>query len=497
MSWDILSSYWDDYEYKDVVETIWSNYESLRDEQMELLKAIDKSKSITTVPYEIKRRWKKIKWEVVGDEFLLRNDFNETITNVRVKHKGKYYLQTLDYKPLKIYDDEGKEIEYQIKILDIPFEDRTYNPIIFQDMNGNNLGPEYFEEYIKNGFLEVWAEEYFTHNNLVFKCYGEMLGLNKPIYDLDKYSKRYYNIVRGIWYVYVNGPTIENIKIGTYLFLDLPIVMNDNVRIEEWYSGYIKLDDGTEWYFNRNYKNHPDYFKGMVVPKYTFLVDSLEIKDYKSHPGWWEDYYYFDHGETIEKYSTLFFHLKGRSFFDRMRDMTVLRNFLDRIVPQYVNYILFVDTSFNDGEPGAPGDPGDEISPGDPGDGDDDYDPDDPETWPPGPGDDDDLEEDPNDPGAGGAAPGADEGIEDAGPWDGDEGYDRRRDKFDPYFDKMAKATIADGPVEFRDYVDYYYSYALQRRQYKFNREIRFDNLGDELSIRIKEGDNEWSVTTY
>jgi len=499
MSWDILSDFWDDYEYKDVVNTIWNNYEDLKEEQMELLKQIDNSKSIQTVPYDIKRKWKKIIWEVKDGEFVLQNDLEETITRVIVKRKGQYFLQTEDYQPLILTNEEGEEIKYKIDTVDIPFEEKEYNPLVFRDIQGNKLTPEDFDEYIENGRLITWAKEYYIHNNLVYKRYGELLGLNKSIYDLDVYSKRYYNIVRGMWYVYVNGPTIQNLKIGTYLLLDLPIVLNDNVRIEEWYSGWIKLDDGTEWYFNKNFRNNPNYFKGMSVPKYTFLVDALEIKDYKSHPGWWEDYYYFNNGEDIEKFSTVFFHLKGASFFNRMRDMTVLRTFLDRLLPQFVNLILFVDTTFDDGDTGEPGDPGDEIIPGDPDEGEDDDQEggsQDPEDDPHGPGD-DKGDDTPEDEGSWETAPGSVDGVEDAGAFDGDEGYYKRPGKLDPWFEKLAEATIADGPVQFRDYPDYHPSYALQMREYKFDGEIRFDNLGDELEITAVSDTETKKLTTY
>lgn len=481
MSFDKRSDYWDDYNYKEVVEKIWGNYEDLAEEQKEAVKAINNSKSIKTVPYEIKRKWKKIKLKVIDGEFHLMTEFDDVVTNMNVIEDNNFNIFDKDLNEMRLEGD------YKIVITDMPFEgSEPYNPIEFRNENEEVLGPTAFAEYIENDALEFWAEDYYVHNNLVFETFGELIGLNKGVYGLNKYSRKYYNMTVALWYVLVNGPTIRNIKIGLYLFYNLPMTLMEEATVEEWEVGHIKLSTGDEWYYregfslidyyeDEDYNQYPVTGVGDVIPPFNFLVKGIKVKDYISNPGWWEPIGYLDDLE-LGKYSTVYIEINGRSYGDQSRSLSIIYDFLMRITPQYINFVLFLVLNSDDPEYSPPDGgyvPGDDdnyddIEPTDPG-GDD-------GTEDPGSGDDYDRDIDLD----------AGKAIDNAQSTDY---FDERGLARDPLHVREAHADIADARIKFQAYPHQDNSYALRKRTYTFDGEIQFDNFGDELKVEIYEYD--------
>jgi hypothetical protein len=386
-----LGDYWDKYHYKEVIETIWGSYDDLGEEQRAAIEAVNQSKSIKTVPYEIKKKWKKIKFKIIDGEFHLLTNFEDVITTINVFNDG-YNIFNKDLNPLKITNTYGMEKDYKISILDKPFNGgKPYNPIEFRDMNNQPLDISYFNDYIEDDVMEIWVENYYVHNPLVYETFGELVGLNKGVFGLNKYSRKYYNMTVAMWYVLVNGPTIENIKIGIYLFYNLPLTLAHEATIELWEPGRVKLSTGDEWYYkddftlienyiDEDYNEIPVNGVGDTIPPFNFLVKGIEVKDYMSHPGWWKPMDYFDGDLDIEKYSTAFIEISGKAFGNQTRNLSILYDFLVRITPQYVHFELFLVTNGDDddygggwpgGDAGDSGDtwPGDDDSGGDGGDG--------------------------------------------------------------------------------------------------------------------------------
>jgi hypothetical protein len=574
-----LGDYWDDYDYKEVIETIWNSYDDLREEQKAAIEVVNQSKSIKTVPYEIKKKWKKIKFKIIDGQFHLLTEFEEVVTSIPIKVDGEYNIFDKDLIPLKIENDLNFEKEYKIAIVDMPFgSGEPYNPIEFRDMNNQPLGVDYFTNFIEDGIMEIWVEDYFVHNPLVYETFGELVGLNKGVFGLNKYSRKYYNMTVAMWYVLVNGPTIENIKIGIYLFYNLPLTLAHEAIIELWEPGHVKLSTGDEWYYkddftlienyvDEDYNEIPVNGVGDVIPPFNFLVKGIEVKDYLSDPGWWKPMEYFDKDLDIEKHSTAFIEISGKAFGNQTRNLSILYDFLVRITPQFVNFEIFLvtngddddygqwppgggtgnwpgdddgDTGGGDTGDGFPGDTGD----GDTGDGWPDGDDDGGELEPGEPTPDDDLRPDIEgyDPGNIPTNPyscdgenydnfepnndennlgeddydqGDDEDYGDGSAGDGADGGNKRKldngqatdytcprdwvdtDKNlfdDPWFEKDALAEIADRSINWGPVPDFHHTYALQDRYYEFDGYIKYDNMGDQLTIEIHENrtDESW-----
>jgi len=501
MGFDYLSDYWDTYDYKGVIETIWGNYDDLAEEQKAAIEAVNKSKSIKTVPYEIKKKWKRIKFKVIDGEFHLLTEFDDVVTSIEVLSDNGYNIFDKDLNPLSIKNSYGYDMEYKITITEKPFKELN-NPIEFRGVDNVPLTPENFEEYIEDDVLEVWVEDYYVHNRLVYETFGELVGLNKGIFGLNKYSRKYYNMAVAMWYVLVNGPTIKNIKTGLYLFYNLPMTLAQEATIEIWEPGHVKLSTGDEWYYKDDFKlidyyTDSDYNKipvngvGDTVPPFNFLVQGVEVKDYLTHPNWWEPMDYFDGDIDIEKHSTAFIEISGRAFGNQTRNLSILYDFLTRISPQFMTFELFLVTNTDDNDYGGEGGSGG-LGPGDNNDGYDpggeedegnydDFEPDNDEDT----SEDDDYDQgDDDDYGEG--DDGAKHKIDNAQATDY---LDERGKLQDPFFEKDAEAEIADRPINWGPVPDFHHTYALQDRYYQFDGEIKYDNMGDQLTIEVYEND--------
>ncbi|MFW6025668.1 MAG: hypothetical protein ACOCRX_04935 [Candidatus Woesearchaeota archaeon] len=387
MSWKNLSDYWDDYEYKNIIESIWNNYEENQKEKLYLLSQINDSKSIITAPYSFKKKWKKLKWKKEGEIFkLLTNFINETIVNIPIKlEDGSYNLRTKENKPFIIKDENGNELNYSLEI-DVPQN----------NIQISGIDPIFLEKYITNNSLEVWVKEYYIHNEYILKTYAPLVELDETIYGINKYSKMYFNIIKAMWFVSVTGPTILNIKIGLYLIYNLPITLQENSKLEIFNKNHIKLDTGEEWNLDgklelaKKYPKENPYWKigefeidenieemyyidnsekgnieeqeekekydiikkeekeiirstkleeGMTVPQFTFLVDGPQLIDYLNNPKWLKEQYYFKDAIEIEKYCSTYVEIPSER---EEKNLDIIVKFLNKIVPQYIKFNIIL-----------------------------------------------------------------------------------------------------------------------------------------------------------
>ncbi|MFW5895106.1 MAG: hypothetical protein ACOCT9_00025 [archaeon] len=344
----------------------------------------DREELIQVHKFDLENDLEKINDIDIDDEYIYIVDKNKTLifnrNNFEKKEiinsneeiisfdqtEEKVYIatekETIGIKKVYIYKKDGFELltRYKKHSADEHIKQiKVVKDIIYLIINNMFIKLENPNEELINGILELWAKEYYIHNQMVLDLYGELVGLTKTIYDINFYSEMYFNMVKALWFILVNGPTIKNIKIGLYIFFNLPISLREKAEIEIWEKGHVKLSTGEEWEFNEDvpliegYHDDDDNWieiegEGDTVPRFTFLVDGPEMMDYLSHPEWWKEYDYFTSSIDIEKYCTTYIKVPGKSFDDKRRDLTVLGDFLVRAVPDFVKFALSLRTNLDD-----------------------------------------------------------------------------------------------------------------------------------------------------
>ena len=368
MSFKNLSDFWDNFNRKDVFEAIWNIYEDLTEEKKDLLRAMNRSKSITTVPYEIKRRWKKFKFRRLennissltetGDEVLTRipnetedgepNILDEELNPVDVELSPVLPLER-GRKTLRKDANDAIGMELAEKVDGYP-----RGTVITEDMSGlgevrvRNKYVINVDGEINNEYQNLWVREYYMHNPTIIDYHSIMVGLEEQVFDLNIFSRQYLNIIKALWYILVEGPTMKNLEIGVILFLGLPVTLVDGVEIEVWEPGHVRLSNGDEWIFPDSYplassyehegETHNITGEGQTLPQFVTLIDNVDIYDYVDDPEY-EGVITDPDRLDLEKYSTLAISISDDlSEAGYTPSASLVEDFLEQITPQYIMF---------------------------------------------------------------------------------------------------------------------------------------------------------------
>ena len=341
--WNGYPDFWQDYEHREIIETVWKNYEDNVGDLVELLKQINNSKSIMTIPRQLKRTWMLLRW-----------DSNESHTPYVLKEKLLDIPQLVDqeYEPVDIeytLDPETGEIDID---LDDPLLDA-----LKEEKPGDHWT------------LRLWAPVYYVVNPAVENFYAPLL--NMPEFeqalknsDIYPWTDTYYRIIRALWYVFVNGPTMENISLGLFILYDIPFALQRGTIIKneenpETHRIVVELqlkdmDVVNSWEFSNNLVC-PFQVGDEVEGNTPLVIGGVEVDDYISYPNWWT---WFspadakDRIEVIEKYSTYLIRVDGPSFYGDTRineaAFDVYETFVNRVSPSFAKTILSLAQSWVD-----------------------------------------------------------------------------------------------------------------------------------------------------
>lgn len=341
--WDGYPDYWSDFEMREVIETIWENYHDKIQDLESFLNQIDDSKSVLTLPYRLKRTWLRLKWDM----------------NTKV---SPFTEQALLLEIPTLVDDNYEEV-------DLPFRVDTATNSVILEADDEALEP--YREVDEDGrwSVKLWAPVYYVHNPITNTFFAPLLGIDileatyAEAYGIQPWTEVYHRIVKGLWYVFTNGPTIENIRIGLFILFNIPFALRAGtvvLKTEDTGEGIsvieIETNDGTSlndrWEFTSNF--HSPFNVGDKVDAYTPLVDGgVEIVDYLNDPDWWRT---LPEGTTkekidvIEKFCTCLIKIDGVSFFREQLlggEVTesipeLYQTFTERILPTFVKALIIL-----------------------------------------------------------------------------------------------------------------------------------------------------------
>lgn len=169
--------------------------------------------------------------------------------------------------------------------------------------------------------------------------------------DLD-----YLSAVRGLWYSYLNGPTMFNLRAGAQILLGLPFAEEAGV-IEEIRTdfsatqGRILVRDKANTAIVRSYhfplplelETNPStgllYAAGDSVTQFAPLVQGAEVVDYVKDPGWFEGIMRQGVFFEVEKFHKFMMRVDSAAF--SLSALMFVRSFVLRVKPTYT-FPLFV-----------------------------------------------------------------------------------------------------------------------------------------------------------
>jgi hypothetical protein len=203
----------------------------------------------------------------------------------------------------------------------------------------------------------MWAETTFLDNRpLIEANFGipvefTLDNLEEAQSDLD-----YLSAVRGLWYSFLNGPTMNNLRIGMQILLGLPFAEEDGIieEIRDDFSpnqGRILVKDKANEQIVRAY-TYPvvlevevnpatgvKYVAGDEVTQFAPLVEGSEIIDYIKDPRWFEGILNQGVFFEVEKFHKFMARVDSAAF--NLSALLFVRDFILKIKPTYT-FPLFV-----------------------------------------------------------------------------------------------------------------------------------------------------------
>lgn len=227
----------------------------------------------------------------------------------------------------------------------------------FRFESGQLGGPSVWED--GNPPDRLWAEYTYLDNSPTIEAnFGLLAEVSIDQIRALPGDVDYLSAVRGIWYAYINGPTLFNLRVGSQILLGLPFAEERGV-IEEIRtdfsptSGRILIRDSERAEIVRSYtfprtldlEVNPStgeaYAVGDSVRQFAPLVQGVEIVDWVKDPRWFEGLINQDIFYEVEKFHTFLVRVDSAVF--GVESLSFVQNFILKIKPT-ITYPLFIVT---------------------------------------------------------------------------------------------------------------------------------------------------------
>lgn len=130
----------------------------------------------------------------------------------------------------------------------------------------------------------VWLTDVALDSQLMSKYYGNLLG-QKPEVSTEQFS----NFIFGLYYLYMNGPTLQVLEQGLNLVLGVPLArdLEEVVDIRNYLetNQYLVITALNQYLLPTGVV--PDVRVGDVLLVGAPIAKWIELKDYVSHGKWW------------------------------------------------------------------------------------------------------------------------------------------------------------------------------------------------------------------
>jgi hypothetical protein len=133
----------------------------------------------------------------------------------------------------------------------------------------------------------LWATDAVMDEDMVFKVYGSLVNIKRTPF---RGAEAYKSLVKGLYFLYMNGPVIRNIEQGVGLCLGVPMARETEIVLQ-----VIRNADTADYLvvtplftYHIPYDVPPAFSPGDTLVRGTSLLAVASVDDHTSTPGWWE-----------------------------------------------------------------------------------------------------------------------------------------------------------------------------------------------------------------
>jgi hypothetical protein len=212
----------------------------------------------------------------------------------------------------------------------------------------------------------LWAEYTYLDNNPTIEAnFGVLAGVTLDEIQALPGSVDYLSAIRGIWYAYMNGPTLRNLRVGAQILLGLPFAEEagtiEEIRTDFSPSqGRLLIRDAAQTEIVRSYtfpraldlEVNPDtgtsYVIGDSVTQFAPLVEGVEVVDWVKDPTWFVGL--LNQGIFTEPQKLHTFLVRVDSAIFGLPALSFTSDFIEKIKPVYTSPLFLVTAKVGDTE---------------------------------------------------------------------------------------------------------------------------------------------------
>lgn len=212
----------------------------------------------------------------------------------------------------------------------------------------------------------LWAEYTYVDNNPVIEDnFGVLAEVTLDEIEALPGDVDYLSAVRGIWFAYMNGPTLFNLRVGAQILLGLPFAEQSGTIIEirtdfSPTQGRILIRDSDRTEIVRSYTfprsldleinpaTKAVYAEGDAVVQFAPLVKGVEVVDYIADKTWFQGLLNQGIFLEIEKFHRFVIRVDSAAF--NLSALLFVRDFILKIKPVYTYPLFLVQVKPNDTE---------------------------------------------------------------------------------------------------------------------------------------------------
>lgn len=132
----------------------------------------------------------------------------------------------------------------------------------------------------------VWFTDVLLDEQLMMKHFGSLISITPEIS-----SEAFSNFIYGLYYIYLNGPTIGLLKRGLNLVIGAPLARSNEVVLDiRGYLGsdqFLVITDQNQYLLP--FGLTPSVSVGDEISLGQLLAEWIELKDYSKDGAWWID----------------------------------------------------------------------------------------------------------------------------------------------------------------------------------------------------------------
>lgn len=201
----------------------------------------------------------------------------------------------------------------------------------------------------------LWAEFVYVDNRPAIEGnFGLAVGYTLALHEQTELKSDYLAAVRGLWYAFLNGPTVYNVQVATQIMLGLPFVEEPGTVLEfrDDFSpsrGRV-LIQGESQGLVRSY-HYPVGLDpadnpltgapiqvGDYVPLFTPLVSGVEVVDYVTSPDWFQTFLGQGFFQEVSKFFTFMVRLDSK--VTSAASYAAVRRAIEQMRPKYTKMYL-------------------------------------------------------------------------------------------------------------------------------------------------------------